>query len=902
MTQIKNPIELLWAKSNRTNPKEVHLLIYHLLESTAVGLALWNHALSRSIKQEMSKLFDLPEDVFGHHLAYWIGLHDIGKATPAFQIQLERKNPTLIKAIRDSGLSIDPTLTPAYHSLLSGKYLSQIKHIPKEVEIAISGHHGRWDTFYRPIGSLAFGDDKWNSVRKHYDEILQEVLNISLVDSPKIESIEKSNTFTTWLSGFICVADWLSSNEDFFRYQSSWQEPEIYFKDACNEAVNVLRETGWIGWHSQGEHQTFTEMYHFKGWAGPNIIQQQAIDAFKKFNPKTPFIMLVEAPTGIGKTEIAMYLADQWLQDQDGSGMYIAMPTQATSNQIYERSKEVLENRYNDQLINLVLAHGQARWNEQVNKIRVKEVGESNDRQGLIASEWFQNNLKRSLLTPFGVGTVDQVFLSILQTKHFFVRLFGLKNKVIIFDEVHAYDTYMNTLFHRLLEWLRAFGASVIILSATLPEETRKEIISHYCGISKENIPTDDHYPRITLASPEKRQLVTPLEWNEPDREIKLTWIQEDHLQEILQDRLSNGGCAAIICNTVRQSQEIYLRLKERSLVADEDLILFHARFPFRWRQKIESDVLAKFSKEATRENGKRPQKAIIVATQVIEQSLDLDFDLMVTELAPVDLILQRAGRLHRHSRKGQRPEKLSQPELVIIEVNKDEKRLPLLGEREPFYGKSTLLRTYFHLQGIPTLNVVSSTHHLIENVYAGDKLFTDIPESLHSYLLNWNEEELGVSTLKSNKAGFSTIDTPDNKRLLTKTQKNLIEEENAQVLEHLRAKTRDGSLGIRVPCLFSNGDDDGLFFDLNCQNRVPSGLEQFDYAVMKALSQNEMSISQIQIIKAIMDEAEDIKAYIPFHKHQKFLKFTHGETRLGGFVMRLSREIGFTYQKGGER
>lgn len=900
MTQILNPIKLLWAKSNRDNPQEVHLLIFHLLESAAVGLALWDHSLSKSIKQEIAKLLSLPEEVMGHYLAYWIGLHDIGKATPAFQIQLEQRHPTLIKDIRDSGLSIDPTLTPSYHSLLSGKYLSKKEYIPKEVEIAISGHHGKWDTFYRSISSLAFGDEQWQSVRESYDEILQTVLDISYIEFSKIEPVEKSNIFTTWFSGMICVADWLSSNEDYFCYQSFWQEPENYFKDACNKAVNILQKTGWIGWHSKGEAQTFTQMYHFKGWEGPNNIQQQAIEAYQTFNPKTPFIMLVEAPTGIGKTEIAMYLADQWLQDHDGSGLYIAMPTQATSNQIYTRSKEVLENRYNDQLINLTLAHGQARWNEQVNNIRVKEVGESIDRQGLIASEWFQNNLKRSLLTPFGVGTVDQVFLSILQTKHFFVRLFGLKNKVIIFDEVHAYDTYMNTLFHRLLEWLRAFGASVIILSATLPEDTRQEIISHYCSINKESIPTDDNYPRITLASPKKGQLVTPLAWNKPDREIKLNWIQEDHLTEILQDRLSNGGCAAIICNTVKQSQETFIRLKESSLVPDEDLILFHARFPFRWRQEIEKKVLEKFSKEATRTNGKRPQKAIVIATQVIEQSLDLDFDLMVTELAPIDLILQRAGRLHRHNRKRERPDKLMQPELMIIEVDKDENGLPLVGKKEPFYGKSSLLRTYFHLRGITSLKVVASTRELIENIYANDRLLKNIPDDFHPQLQNWYTEELGASTLKSNKAGFSAIDTPDNKRLVTKTIKNLVDDENTQVLEHLRAKTRDGSLGMRVPCLFSNQDDE-LFFDLACRNPVPKDHNQFDYAVMKALSQNELSISQIQLINTINKEAEDIKTYIPFHKHQKFLKFTNGETQLGGFVMRLSREIGFTYQKGGE-
>jgi len=898
MTQADLQIKLLWAKSNRDNPEEIHLLIYHLLESAAVGLALWDHSLSKSIKKEMTILFNLSEDAFGHFLAYWIGLHDIGKAAPAFQIMIKKGNPSLLQAIRKSGLEIDPFPPKAHHSLMSGKYLSQKDTIPEEVEIAVSGHHGKWDTFYRQIHSRSYGGQDWNNVREKFDEILRQVLTIPQETLPSIKSIEERNIFTTWLSGIICVADWVASNKDFFPYKNKWQDPVDYFDNSYKNAVVVLKKIGWIGWHSQGEMQTFEQMYHFKGWEKPRDLQQQAIDAYRTFDPQTSFIMVVEAPTGIGKTEIALYLADQWLQKSNGSGMYIAMPTQATSNQLYQRSKEVLENRYKDQLVNFVLAHGQARWNAEVNSIRVKEVGEDK-KQSVIASDWFQNNRKRTLLTPFGVGTVDQVFLSILQTKHFFVRLFVLSNKVVIFDEVHAYDTYMNTLFHRLLEWLRALGASVIVLSATLPEETRKEIISHYCDFNKEEVAGDDHYPRITLANVEKGSRVTSLEWKGPDRDITLNWIPEDELGNILYEQLISGGCTAIICNTVRRAQELYLQIKENQIISDEDLILFHARFPFRWRQDIENTVLSKFGKEATRENGQRPHKAIVVATQVIEQSLDLDFDLMITDLAPIDLMLQRAGRLHRHDRKRTRPKKLQQPELMIFDVDQDNKGLPLVGKREPFYAKSTLLRTYYNLKKIQTLNVIQETRQLIEHVYSSDKLYINVPKDFHSDIQAWHEEEIGSITLKSNQAGFTTIETPDHKRLLLKAQKILKEEDDTDVLKHLQAKTRDGDLGIRIPCLFANEDND-LFFDPDLRKPIPKNLTQFNYAVQKELSQNEISISQIYLIKAILSEAEDIKEYIPFHKHQNFLKFTNGQTQLGGYIMKLSPGIGLTYQKGG--
>jgi CRISPR-associated endonuclease/helicase Cas3 len=900
MGKLVAPIQLLWAKSQRDKPKQIHLLIYHLLDSAAVGLCIWQDVLSKSIKQEISSYFSLNTQEMGRNLAYWIALHDIGKASPAFQSQLKKDNPKLIRQISDLGLSFPETIIPAPHSLISGKYLSEQDWIPKPIEIAVSGHHGKWDTHYRLIHSSAFGDESWDSIRRNLDVTLQHVLGITKEELTEIESIETQNLFTAWFSGFICVADWIASNEDYFPYLDKWVVPVEYFLASMKNAEAVLRKAGWVGWQAREESQTFSQMYEFKGWPGPRPIQKQAIDTFQRFNPQGPFIMIVEAPTGIGKTEIALYLADQWLQKTGGSGIYIAMPSQATSNQIYHRSLEILANRYKGQLINLVLAHGQARWNEDVNSIFVNSVGEQNENQRVVVSEWFQNNRKRTLLTPFGVGTVDQVFLSILQTKHFFVRLFGLKNKVVIFDEVHAYDAYMNSLFHRLLEWLRALGVSVIILSATLSDATRREIISSYCDVPQSQVSHDHHYPRITISSQDQGASITPLEWLAEDREIKLHWLADDGLEHFLTERLSGGGCVAVICNTIHQSQKIYQRIKRQKIVDEKDLYIFHARFPFRWRQQIEENVLEKFGIQATRENERRPAKAIVVATQVIEQSLDLDFDLMITELAPVDLILQRAGRLHRHDRHGHRPEKLTSPELCILEVEMDESGLPLVGRREPFYGKSTLLRTYYHLHRINSVKVIANTSDLIEAVYSKEELYTGIPNNFHSQLKQWDEEEEGGKLYKTNQAEFTTIESPDDPRLLRKIHKNLLEDENLQVMEHLKAKTRDGDMGLRIPCLFSTGDG-GLFFDSECQNPLPQGLDRLDFHVQKELSQNEITISRIDLIKVILEEAEDIRTYLPYHKHQKFLKFIDGKMEIGGYIMELSKEIGLTYRKGGE-
>jgi len=884
MVLQKKPIELLWAKTNREKPEEYHLLLYHMLESAAVAQTLWEKVMAGGVRRDIVSYFQLPSDTMGVYLAFWIGLHDIGKATPAFQQQAEKTNPALVASIQQTGLPIDPTLVSAYHSLLSGKYLAEKECVPKQVEVAISGHHGTWNTNYR-VHSLAYGGDEWNRVRDEYVDILRKVLAVPQDVLPSIDDTKDSNVFATWLSGMICVADWLASNADYFPYQQTWEDPDSYFRKACQTAMYAVRKAGWVGWRSTGEQVSFGQMYAFKRWRGARPIQQQAIDAYEGFAPEEPFIMVVEAPTGIGKTEIALYLADRWLQKTDGNGLYVAMPTQATSNQLYERSLDVLKNRYQGQAINLVLAHGQARWNEVVNAIRIQEVGEQGE-EDVFAAGWFQNNRKRTLLAPFGVGTVDQVFLSILQTKHFFVRLFGLKNKVIIFDEVHAYDTYMNTLFHRLLAWLRALGTSVIILSATLPDDTRKELLAHYSGYVKEEISGDQQYPRVSMASPQRKVQVTPLENYGEERDLKIKWIEEGELAPALEERLSDGGCAAVICNTVKQAQQLYQKIKEKNIVAPEDLILFHARFPFRWRKEIEDKVVKRFGKDATRGNGGRPYKAIVVATQVIEQSLDLDFDLMVTALAPIDLVLQRAGRLHRHDRGEERPKQLQEAELVILKPNTEDKDVSF-GTSEKIYDKSKLLRTYLVLQK-ENIGVVRSTRNMIEAVY-GENSLPGVSEEQSKIIEKYAADEEIKTRKQAKNAKGGLVSSPDDLTLQYQDSIGLIDTDSPLVHHRYRALTRDIGPSITIVCAQMN---DGNIYIYSGTDPINIQLDELGKRkdLIPTLMENSLSITSIQNVLDLMESHEVI--YLP-NSYAHMVVFENNVFRTQKYQYYLDKEIG---------
>ena len=226
---------------------------------------------------------------------------------------------------------------------------------------------------------------------------------------------------------------------------------------------------------------------------------------------------------------------------------------------------------------------------------------------------WFLPT-KRSLLAPFAVGTVDQALLSVLFTRHFFVRLFALSHKTVIFDEVHAYDTYMSSLFHRLLFWLRATGTSVVLLSATLPAKSRQAMIGAWLGLDadEDELPVlpNAEYPAIWWASGDKYDVVQ-LEVAETEkRTLALERIDRTPaaIVDALRSLLAKGGCAAVICNTVARAQEVYQAIEQDKLIDDADrLMLFHARFPFGWRDGIEQKVKQRFDAKSSTEDRRAP-------------------------------------------------------------------------------------------------------------------------------------------------------------------------------------------------------------------------------------------------------------------------------------------------------
>jgi CRISPR-associated endonuclease/helicase Cas3 len=383
---------------------------------------------------------------------------------------------------------------------------------------------------------------------------------------------------------------------------------------------------------------------------------------------------------------------------------------------MYGRVREFLARRAPAHPANLVLAHGGA-WEQPryaPSAVHGEEAAGSGD---AAATEWFLPK-KRALLAPYGVGTVDQALMAVLQVRHVFVRLFGLAGKPVVIDEVHAYDTYMTGLLERLLEWLGALGSPVVLLSATLPSGRREQLLAAYSrgmGSTAEPPPVPP-YPRVTWvgASASGAEHAEPSERSVRSLAIERVEDSTEALSSALAQALQGGGCAAVICNTVARAQEVYRELSV-SFEPGTELGLFHARFLEKDRRSIEEECLRRFGPPNA--STERPSRFVLVATQVIEQSLDVDFDVMFTEFAPVDLLLQRAGRLQRHDR-GPRT-----PVLRILWPGTDEGGLPRFQDgTRAVYEKHILLRTWHALRERPAIAIPGDVQELVDLVYRDDE------------------------------------------------------------------------------------------------------------------------------------------------------------------------------------
>jgi CRISPR-associated endonuclease/helicase Cas3 len=798
MTSFKQ----FWAKTSSKPCVRWHPLVLHLIDVSAAADAILMRE-PRQTRERMAEIIGLPWEQARSWLLVLIACHDIGKACPGFQSKWEGVTEVLSKC----GLRIPPGVEKksnhAYVSQVALAALLKERQWPEElanlVADAVGCHHGERaspNTLDRLEGNRkVMGNHDWDTSRRDLFNALLEVFKPQAI--PSKEKLNGPDFML--LSGLTSFADWIGSNEDWFPYGilEDCDDLDAWWTRRREQAEQSLDAIGWEPRCPLSPRtQAFEDTFHFV----PRPLQQAVAKAVQEVS--APCILLVEAPMGEGKTEAAFFAHLELQRRLGHRGLYVALPTKATGNAMFERTLKFLRYQGTDRSLDLQLLHGATLLNDRFQKLRFSSIYDSEADGEIRAGEWFTHK-KRALLSEYGVGTVDQALLTILPVRHQFVRLWGLANRVVVFDEIHAYDAYTGTLLIHLIHWLVAMGSSVILLSATLPPSFRRDL-AKIVGTAIPEMEVE--YPRLsmfTTGTVEQSHFDADIARRQ---EIRLQGIAPD-LPVIFQELEKHpSGMFLALLNTVQRAQDLYRLFPDgetlkhkghhvgKRLPNGTEVFLFHARFPADQRQKREDKALAVFGKE-----GKRGGRKILVATQVAEQSLDLDFDLIVTDLAPVDLILQRAGRLWRHHRET-RP--ISEPCLLVAGLTGNGP--PPFGKPlwwECVYREDLLLRTWCLLCDKRELTLPDEIDTLVQAVYEEQ---VEIPEFLQERLEKAQQDGDGEAFAHKGQANMAILGLPDDASWNDPARFVLYDEDDPRVHQTLKAKTRLGDESVVVIPLFS--------------------------------------------------------------------------------------------------
>jgi CRISPR-associated endonuclease/helicase Cas3 len=501
------------------------------------------------------------------------------------------------------------------------------------------------------------------------------------------------------LAGLTSVADWIGSDERFFP-----PDRKDAVADAASRAQNALGAIGFLPPALKGS-LTFKELFGFP----PNEMQTKALAAITE-----PGVYVIEAPMGMGKTEAALGAAYQLMISGKAKGIYFALPTQATSNRMHLRMNDFLK-RIAPAAPMTRLIHGNSWLMETdygIHPAATFRQGSARE-DARTGRDWFAST-KRALIAPFGVGTIDQALLGVVAAKHFFVRQFALAGKVVILDEVHSYDLYTGTLIDTLLTTLEGLGCTVIVLSATLTGKRRGQLVSH-----SETELKDAELPYPLISGRKEDVPFVPIAAKPPvPRSVRVDFVNVEKAVEEAIALARKGGAVLWISNTIDAAQKQYRKFMELTQ-GKFPVGLLHSRFPYWLRERLEDEWMERFGK-----SGKTRCGSILVSTQVVEQSVDLDADLMITELAPTDMLLQRLGRLWRHDRED-RP--VDAARLCIIAETRSLEEFRTLSPREIkqelgskalVYDPFVLLRSLEVWRRQKEVSIPSQIRLLIESTY----------------------------------------------------------------------------------------------------------------------------------------------------------------------------------------
>lgn len=748
LRRLGAPARAVWAKHDRDTDGWLPLW-RHIEDTAAVAGLLWDRWLPMGVRRLIAEA--LPDgEADARAMAVWLaGVHDIGKATPAFACQVEQ----LADTMRDHGLemrsakAMGPERRLAPHGLagqaLLEEWLEEQHGWPRarigQFTVTVGGHHGvppengQIKALYEHEELLRTPGPSGREWRQVQTEFLDACADRYQVKDRLAawRAVKLPQPVQVLLTSLVIVSDWIASNPDLFPY----------FPDGASRTDEERLAAAWQGldlperWQAVepvgSALELFSGRFALPVGAKARPVQEAAVELAREMD--IPGLMVVEAPMGEGKTEAALAVAEIFAARSGAGGVFFALPTMATGNAMFPRLLDWLNKlpATGDSRYTVHLAHSKAALNEdfaglmarggKVTAVDLDDPAALPRRQPngprhaaaeLVAHTWLRGR-KKAMLASFVAGTVDQLLFAGLKSRHLALRHLAVAGKVVVIDEAHAYDTYMSVYLDRVLSWLGAYRVPVVVLSATLPAARRHALVEAYAGRTHTDAAKDDGvaeadvYPLLTAVTPGGVPVTRCPQASARSTEVRLERLVDD--VEVLADRLKRelggGGCVLVVRNTVKRVLETARVLRTR--FADDEVTVAHSCFVDLDRAAKDSNLLHRFGplgKATERPHGRH----IVVASQVAEQSLDVDFDLLVSDLCPVDLLLQRMGRLHRHERgphQSDRPERLRTARCLLTgadwgdQANAPE---PVRGS-VAVYGRYALLRSAAVL--LPHLN-----------------------------------------------------------------------------------------------------------------------------------------------------------------------------------------------------
>ena len=687
------------AKTNTKKP-----LICHLLETGMTTKVLLEKGLLVPFVDELAIYMKEKRETIVAFLSFLSAIHDIGKIHPHFQWKIGNEM---------QGMKIYEQLSFRHEQY--GQDLIQnsdmFDMIPERLravvgEIVALHHQGhKTGDYYVPPGESL----------QICTNAQKEVLEILYRTFPFVLSSSKwryTNGVASILSAIINLSDWIASTHGTFS-ENGYEDHEKYLNSLEKQAYQFLKDNYILYQPNESRFakvQKDVDFFHVMQIINPRPMQE-CVTKLCKHHP-TGGLTIIEAPCGEGKTAAALYAASHI---KGSNGFYMALPTSATSESIHEEV-QMLCNQAN---LKLPVFNGRAWMSE-------KDI--------TIDADLWLSPSRQKLFYPVAVGTVDQLIKAALMEKYGLLRLLALLGKVVIIDEMHAYDLYMQDMIEQFLKYCGMFHVPVIILSATLPSVTKGRLLSAYAGFEdkkkqymlngveveydgKWNMQSS--YPLLTMVSNvdygktiEVTEEIFPASKKQV-YQYEMVSISESYIEEIsalCMDKIKDGGCLAVIVNLVDDAKELYRFLKNK-VDSGTELFLLHGRNTEYQKEKASDKVKKLFGKDRSY----RPKKSIVISTQILEQSMDIDFDFMCSILAPMDLLLQRFGRYRRHGSQGTIREivDVSDDKILIFTPENTDKHTQVYEKEIAEKTKEVLKKNSEKILHLP-----EETRTLIESVY----------------------------------------------------------------------------------------------------------------------------------------------------------------------------------------